>query len=79
MDAKRHNLFFFFIWLLVFFSVFPLKRAFAYLDPGTGSYVIQILIGAAFGAGYVIKSYGRRILSFFTRTFSRKQKTSKEK
>lgn len=32
-------------------------HAHAYLDPGTGSYIVQILIGAVFGAAYFFKSF----------------------
>lgn len=39
--------------------------AFAYLDPGTGSYIIQLLIGALLGGGYVVKTYWREIKTKF--------------
>ena len=41
-------------------------RAHAYLDPGTGSYVVQIIIGVVLGAGYTLKVYGARILQKIT-------------
>lgn len=49
----------------LFFGIcfFPF-RAHAYLDPGTGSYVVQILIGTVLGAGYIIGNYWRKILDF---------------
>jgi hypothetical protein len=38
-----------------------------YLDPGSGSFIIQILIAALLGAGVFIKIYWRKIKSFITR------------
>lgn len=40
--------------------------AHAYIDPGTGSYVFQIVIAAAVGAAFSIKLFWRRITGFFT-------------
>ncbi len=37
----------------------------AYIDPGTGSYIIQLLIAGAVGAGYGIKMYWYQIKGFF--------------
>lgn len=44
------------IGLLVSSSFF-IHDAFAYLDPGTGSIVIQALIGALVGVGITLKIY----------------------
>ena len=33
------------------------QSAFAYIDPGTGSMVVQVLIGAFVGVGVAIKVY----------------------
>ena len=40
----------------------------AYLDPGSGSYILQVLFGVLFGASYLVKVYWRRIKSFFGKT-----------
>ena len=37
-----------------------------YLDPGTGSVVIQAVVGSLLGALLVIKLYWRKIISFLT-------------
>ena len=42
---------------LLFSSSFFIHDAFAYLDPGTGSIVIQALIGALIGVGITLKIY----------------------
>lgn len=38
---------------------------FAYLDPGTGSFVIQMIIGAVVAAGAFIKLYWKKIKMHF--------------
>jgi len=45
--------------------------AYAYLDPGTGSYVFQLLIAGAVGLGFLVKVYWNRIKLFFARLFSK--------
>jgi hypothetical protein len=36
----------------------------AYLDPGSGSYLIQLLIGGLVGLLFLLKAYWGRIVSF---------------
>ena len=43
-------------------------NAYAYLDPGTGSMLLQGLIAGLMGALYTIKIYWARIKSFFGRS-----------
>jgi hypothetical protein len=45
--------------------------AYAYLDPGTGSYVFQLLIAGLVGLGFLIKVYWSKIKLFLTRLFSK--------
>jgi hypothetical protein len=40
--------------------------AYAYLDPGTGSYLLQILIAGLVGAAFSIKIFWQRIKDFFS-------------
>lgn len=42
----------------------------AYLDPGSGSFVIQLIIGTIVGAFVVLKVYWNRIRNFFASTSS---------
>lgn len=37
-----------------------------YVDPGSGSYIIQVIVAAVLGAGFWIKTSWYRIKSFFT-------------
>jgi hypothetical protein len=48
------------------------SNAYAYIDPGTGSFVVQAVIASVAGAIYVLKTYWARITSFF------KKKSDKE-
>jgi hypothetical protein len=41
-------------------------RVFAYLDPGSGSMLLQILLGGIAGVAVSIKMFGKRLLRFFT-------------
>lgn len=45
--------------------------AYAYLDPGTGSYILQILIAAFFASLYAIKRYWHQIKSYLSGLFMR--------
>ena len=50
----------------VVYCVLVLARdAHAYIDPGTGSYIIQIAIGVFLGAAFAFKNFIARIFSFF--------------
>ena len=46
--------------------------AHAYLDPGTGSYVLQIVIGVVLSAAFAVKVFWIRIRTFFGSLISRK-------
>lgn len=37
----------------------------AYLDPGTGSMLVQLLVGGVAAAGVAVKLYWRRLTSIF--------------
>ena len=36
-----------------------------YIDPGTGSLILQILLGGVAGIWVILKLFGHRIMSFF--------------
>lgn len=46
----------------------------AYLDPGTGSIIIQALIGGLVGALFALKLFWRRIVAFFRNLFSKQER-----
>jgi hypothetical protein len=37
----------------------------AYIDPGTGSLILQIVLGGIASAWFVLKMWGKKIFSFF--------------
>ena len=41
--------------------------ALAYIDPGTGSFILQGILAAIVGIGLVVKIYWRKILTLFGR------------
>lgn len=49
--------------------------AHAYLDPGTGSYLFQLLIAGLVGLLFAIKVYWGKIKSFIGGVFSQQEET----
>jgi len=39
----------------------------AYIDPGTGSFVFQVLVALFVSAGFAVKTFWKRIKHFFTK------------
>lgn len=65
MQRMRARAFYVLVLVLAFsFMVIPVANA--YIDPGSGSFIIQMLVGAALGASLAIKVFWRRLVSFFT-------------
>ena len=62
-------------------SVFPdiLSNGHMYLDPGSGSFLLSILIATIAGAGIYVATYWRKVKAFFVRTFSKKQESKTAK
>ena len=56
--------FVFFIFILGFLAAFP-PAAQAYLDPGSGSMLLQILLGGTAGLAVLLKLYWQRLLLVF--------------
>ena len=57
--------------LILLSLVFP-RPAHAYLDPGTGSLIIQVIVAALLGAAFTVKVYWQNIKTFFANRFSNK-------
>ncbi len=55
-----------------------LFRSKAYLDPGSGSYFIQLLIASLMGALFVVGTYRKKIGQFLKNLFSRKKPDDKQ-
>jgi hypothetical protein len=52
-----------------------MRILFLYIDPGSGSYLVQVIIAGILGALFYFKNIWRRFRSFFTR--GKKEETPK--
>lgn len=59
------------IGAIVLLHEIAFSNAYAYLDPASGSVIIQLIIGALAGAGITIKLYWVRIKEKFSSKLSR--------
>lgn len=62
----------------LFYFIAP-NRIYAYLDAGSGSYVIQIIIAIALGGAFAIKIFWRRIYGFFKNLPTKREKNENDK
>lgn len=46
-----------------------LRPAYGYLDPGTGSYIIQLLVGGLLGGLFAIGLFWKRVIASIKRVF----------
>jgi len=60
------------ILLVLLFTVLDCRYAYGYIDPGSGSMIIQIIIGFFLGALFVFKSFFKKIKDFIISIFKRK-------
>jgi len=75
-NSKR--LFQIFIIYILFSSLFP-QKAYAYLDPGTGSYILQLLAAFVIGGLFALKMFWGKVKTFFVDLFSLSKKGKKNK
>lgn len=52
---------------VICFLLIPALPARAYLDPASGSMILQLILGGLAGAAVVVKIYWRRLLGVFGR------------
>ena len=55
-----------FVAVLFIFHQFFISNAYAYIDPGSGSLIIQMLIGTLVGLGITLKIYWHKIIMKFS-------------
>lgn len=60
---------------LIIVSLIIPKNTYAYIDPGSGSYMFQILLAGIFGGVFAIKIYWKKIISLLRNVFSKKKET----
>ena len=61
-----------------FFFTLP-ETSHAYLDPGTGSIILQAVIGVAVGGLFAVGLFWSRVKAFFRNLFSRGEKEKDER
>jgi len=78
MKIRALKLFFFLGFVLISFCFLLPVSVHAYLDPGTGSYIFQLLIAGLIGAAFAAKMYWKKIKNFMASTFSKKRQSQEE-
>jgi len=61
-----------FVWAAILLLV-SARHAHAYIDPGSGSYIVQLLLAGLLGAGVAVRIYWKRIKGAILRTPSGKR------
>lgn len=60
--------------IAVIYLFWSIRKAHGYIDPGTGSYIIQVLIGGLLGAAFALKIYWKKVKAYFSNLFSKRTK-----
>lgn len=76
---KKHRLITGFLTLLISCYLLTTANAYSYIDPGTGSYVIQIIIASVLAVLTISRIYWLRIKSFFVNIFIKKSNNESQK
>ncbi len=63
-------------FVISFILLFP-SDAYAYLDPGTGSYIMQLLIAFVLGGLFAIKLYWKKVKDLILKIFRLIKKNDK--
>ena len=62
-----------FIMSLIVVGVFFPAKLYAYLDPGSGSYIMQLILAGLVAGSFAIKTFWRSVKNFFVGLFSKKK------
>ena len=71
------KIFFIYLFCNIIAIFFIVTNAYAYLDPGTGSFILQAIIGflAALSAGFLY--YWTKVKNFFSKLFKKNNNNEK--
>jgi hypothetical protein len=61
-------------FVYVTFCLLAPEKSYAYIDPGTGSYILQVIAAVFIGALFSIKMFWRNVKLFFAGIFTRNSK-----
>lgn len=67
-----------FIAITLMFLIWP-HNGHAYLDAGTGSYVVQLIVAGLLGGAFAIKIFWKQMSTSFKKIFSRNQPDEQNK
>ena len=67
------------IIVFILLSVVFCKKTYAYIDPGSGSYVFQMLIGFLIGGLFAVKIFWQKITVFLRGLFFKERKDGNPK
>ena len=73
------KLFLAFVFLSVFHALALQDEAYAYIDPGSGSYFLQIFLAGILAVLFSIKAFWRKVKALFLAIISRSKKNDREK
>ena len=63
----------------VFLDLINTQQAYAYIDPGTGSYILQMTIASLLAGLFAMKLLMNKIKTLFKNFFSRENKCEEDK
>ena len=66
MNKSLSKLFILLLLLSTLSTTFP-RNVYAYVDPGTGSYFLQIVIGVLLGGLFSVKLFWKNVKNIFSR------------
>ncbi|OGI27844.1 MAG: hypothetical protein A2287_00775 [Candidatus Melainabacteria bacterium RIFOXYA12_FULL_32_12] len=73
------KLYLYLAFLILGTSIMLPQKAYAYLDPGTGSYVFQVVIASLMGILFSIKMFWGNIKLFFVNLVSKREEIDENK
>jgi len=66
------------LFISTLITLFP-KDALAYIDPGSGSYITQVILGFVFGGLFMVKLYWKKVKNAIFKNRSKIQKEKNKK
>ena len=60
------------VTLTLFLLILVVRNSYAYIDPGTGSYLLQLMLAGLLGLAFTIKIYWHKIKTFLLKLFRMK-------
>ncbi|MCR4328316.1 MAG: hypothetical protein NUV53_02240 [Patescibacteria group bacterium] len=66
------------LWIFAFVALMP-WNSYAYIDPGTGSYLFQLFLGTVFGITVAFRSLRGKIMHIIVAPFRRRKDTHEDR